>query len=175
MHYRTSTYVAFDGQGTTNPSESDFKYYALVQAWSENPDSTFRLVNSHDKTSPVRDTSSDETLKTRLRERLSYSKNMIVILGPNTRKEGSLLSYEIEQAVDRYELPLIIAYTDTEQFNSRPQYQGLSQYWPKALAIRIRNKSCKAVHIPFEKDSIEKALNRYGVNQRYPHSSLALL
>lgn len=37
-----------------------------------------------------------------VRERLSASKNMVVILSENTRKSGSVLSYEIEQAIDNY-------------------------------------------------------------------------
>ena len=27
MAYRNGTYVAFDGQGTTNPTQSDLKYH----------------------------------------------------------------------------------------------------------------------------------------------------
>lgn len=28
MHYRTGTYVAFDGLGESDPAKSDFKYYS---------------------------------------------------------------------------------------------------------------------------------------------------
>jgi hypothetical protein len=34
---------------------------------------------------------------------------MVVIISSDTRKSGSMLSWEVEQAVDFYELPLIIA------------------------------------------------------------------
>jgi len=33
MAYRNGTYVAFSGQDTTKPTESDIKYYNLMKAW----------------------------------------------------------------------------------------------------------------------------------------------
>ena len=30
MAYRNGTYIAFDGQGTTSPDESDIKYFNLL-------------------------------------------------------------------------------------------------------------------------------------------------
>lgn len=173
MHYRTGTYVAFDALGKTNPTQSDRRYYALLQAWSENENSTFHFSNSHDRTYKVRDTSQDETLKRRIRERLSCSKNMVVFLSSDTRKNGSWLSYEIEQAVDVHKLPLIIVYTDCTPFTS---HLSLCSYWPIALEKRILDKSCRAVHIREVKvDKIEAAINKYAVNKSIPQSSFVLL
>lgn len=111
MANRTGTYIAFDGLGKTNPAESDFKYYATIQAWSAGKNVDFKFVNSHDKTAAVRDTSLRSTLEARIRERLAASKNCLVILSDDTRKTGSMLSYEIERAVDKYKTPLICVYT----------------------------------------------------------------
>lgn len=49
MANRTGTYIAFDGLGKTNPTESDFKYYATIQAWSAGKNIDFKFVNSHEK------------------------------------------------------------------------------------------------------------------------------
>ena len=111
MANRTGTYFAFDGLGQTTPAKSDFKYYATVQGWNSARGIDFKFVNSHEKASAVRDTSKLETLKASIRQRLAASKNIVVIVSPDTRKSGSLLSYEIEKAVDHYEIPLIIGYT----------------------------------------------------------------
>jgi len=43
MANRTATYVAFDGLGETDPTKSDFKYYAAIQAWSANRNIAFSL------------------------------------------------------------------------------------------------------------------------------------
>ena len=34
MVYRNGTYVAFDGNGTTDPTQGDLKYYALLKSWN---------------------------------------------------------------------------------------------------------------------------------------------
>lgn len=65
---RTGTYVAFDGLGETNPTKSDFRYYATLQAWTAHKNIEFSFVNSHDKTYAVRDTSSKATLYARIRQ-----------------------------------------------------------------------------------------------------------
>ena len=105
---RTGTYVAFDGLGQSDPTKSDFKYYATLQAWTRNENIDFRFTDSHSKTYAVRDSSLKSTLYSRIRERLSASKNMIIIISKDTRYTGSVLSYEIEQAIDVYKIPLII-------------------------------------------------------------------
>lgn len=161
MANRTGTYVAFDGLGMTDPTKSDFRYYATIQAWSANKNIEFLLTNSHDKTYAVRDTSSRMTLYSRIQERLRASKNMLIILTKDTRYTGSVLSYEIEQALDTYKIPLIIAY---------PGYQAIlnvnlhSNLWPKALADRINNTNTEAIHIAFTKNCILDAITRFHVN-----------
>ena len=151
---RTGTYVAFDGSGETNPAKSDFRYYATLQAWTANKNIEFRFVNSHD-------TSSKATLYARIRQRLSASKNMFVIISKDTRYTGSVLSYEIEQALDVYKLPLIIAYPD---YSGIWNVDALSDMWPKALADRINRPGVEALHIAFAKAPILDAINRFTVN-----------
>lgn len=161
MANRTGTYVAFDGLGETDPTKSDFKYYATIQAWSANKNIEFSLTNSHEKTYAVRDTSARATLYSRIQERLRASKNMLMILTKNTRYTGSVLSYEIEQAIDTYEIPLIIAYPE---YSSILNVDSYSDLWPKALADRINNAGTEAIHIAFAKDCILDAITRFHVN-----------
>lgn len=161
MAYRTGTYVAFDGLGQKDPTKSDFKYYATIQAWISNKNIAFSLTNSHEKTDAVRDASKRATLNARIQERLRASKNMLVILSKDTRNTGSVLSYEIEQAIDNYKIPLIIAYPG---YSAIWGVNGLTSLWPKALADRINNKDVEAIHIAFAKDCILDAITRFHVN-----------
>ena len=158
---RTGTYVAFDGLGEANPAKSDFRYYATLQAWTSSKNIEFSFVNSHDKTYAVRDTSSKATLYARIRQRLSASKNMLIIISKDTRYTGSVLSYEIEQALDVYKLPLIIAYPD---YSGICNVDALSDLWPKTLAERINKPDVEAIHIAFAKAPILDAINRFTVN-----------
>jgi len=161
MVYRTGTYIAFDGLGKANPAESDFRYYATIQGWSKLKTTAFNLTNSHEKASAVRDTSKLETLRASIRQRLASSKNMLVILSDDTRKQGSVLSWEIEKAVDQYKLPLIVAYTG---YNSILEPKSLANRWPSTLAERINDKSASAIHIPFKRDAMFDAIGRFTVN-----------
>jgi len=141
--------------GETDPTKSDFRYYATIQAWAAGANFDFKYVNSHDKTYAVRDDSLRETLEGRIRERLAASKNVVVILSKDTRKTGSMLSYEIEKAVDDYGLPLICAYTG---YNKIMAPRDLSNRWPIALEERINNGTALAIHIPFKKEALLDAL-----------------
>ena len=161
MANRTGTYVAFDGLGEADPTKSDFRYYATIQAWSANKNIEFMLTNSHEKTYAVRDSSSKATLYSRIQERLRASKNMLVILTKDTRYTGSVLSYEIEQAIDNYKIPLIIAYPG---YSAIHDVDDLSNLWPKVLAERIGNAGAQAIHIAFKKEPIFDAISRFYVN-----------
>ena len=161
MANRTGTYFGFDGLGETDPTKSDFKYYSTVQAWAGGKHIEFKFVNSHEKASAVRDTSKRATLEASIMQRLRASKNMVVILSDQTRTSGSMLSFEIENAVDTHELPLIIAHTG---YDSILEPGALSNRWPTALATRINNGTAKAIHIPFKKEAILDAIGQFTVN-----------
>jgi len=164
MANRTGTYVAFDGLGETDPTKSDFRYYATIQAWCANSKIEFNITNSHEKTYSVRDSSSKATLYARIQDRLRASKNMLVILTKDTRYTGSVLSYEIEQAIDNYQIPLIIAYPD---FSSILNVDSHSDVWPKSLADRINKDGIEAIHIAFKKDCILDAISQFSVNGKH--------
>ena len=116
MSYRNGTYVAFDGNDTTDPTKSDMKYYGLLQSWNSNKNIEFSFSDSHKKTYQVNDSSQIETLKARLQERMRNSKNMLIIISEDTNWNRGMLNFEIEKAVDYYNIPLIIAYA---KYNKR--------------------------------------------------------
>lgn len=162
MAYRNGTYVAFHANGTNIPGESDITYYQLMRAWSARPDDDFTLVNSHEKVAAVRDTSLAVTLRRSLHERLANSKNMVLIIGETTRYDTDWVPFEIEQAVDKYEIPIIAAYVDYSTPLRNPAV--LRSYWPAALAKRIDNGSASVIHIPFKKAAILDAIGQFSHN-----------
>lgn len=169
MAYRNGTYVAFHANGTDVPTDSDIKYYNLMKAWTEKTDDDFSMVNSHDKASSVRDSSKKATLRASLQERLRNSKNMVLIIGETTRYDTDWVPFEIEQAVDTYEIPIIAAYPGYESILAPDQLFGL---WPDALATRIRNKTARVIHIPFKKEPIKAAISAYS-HDSLPKGSLS--
>lgn len=159
MVYRNGTYIAFDGLGEVDPSKSDYKYYAMLQAWrgsKQEKFASFNFVNSHEKASVVRDTSKRETLRASIRKRLSNSKNLLAIFSSKTRLTGSELSYEIEYAVDNLGLPVICCYPDVRIIGSL-NVKSLRR--PKAMQDRIDLNRVKALHVPFDCVTIYAAIN----------------
>lgn len=71
---------------------------------------------------------------------------MLVVISKDTRKSGSVLSYEIGQAIDVYKIPLIIAYPDFSAIWGVDS--DLSVMWPTALL----STGVEAIHIALRKN-----------------------
>lgn len=162
MAYRSGTYIAFHAEGTNVVGKSDLKYYNLIKAWTAKSDDDFSFVDSHDKASSVRDSSKRETLRRSLVQRLSNSKNMVLIIGPTTKNDTDWVPFEIEQAIDKCQLPIIAAYTAYKYILNPGSHSDL---WPNALASRIRSKTAKIIHIPFKKEAVSTAIGQYSVHK----------
>lgn len=161
MPYRNGTYIAFDGQGTSNPTKSDIKYLGLLRSWNQNKKYELTFSDSHLKTYQVRDNSQKRTLENRLMERLRSSKNMLLILSDDTNYDRGMLNFEIEKAVDVYNLPIIVAYTGCDYLLDLEDYKNR---WPKALKERIEDGSVNAIHIAFKEKTIMEAISRFSVH-----------
>lgn len=166
MAYRNGTYVAFHAGGTTDPTASDIKYYNTMKMWSANKNIEFSLINSHEKTSSVRDSSARETLRRTLVTRLNNSKHMVLILTDETKNDADWVPFEIAHAVDICQMPIIAAYPDFDSILAPAQ---LSNYWPQALASRIGNGAARVIHVPFRMSAVFDAIDQFGVtNKNYP-------
>ena len=172
MAYRNGTYIAFHANNTTEPTESDIKYYNLLKAWKVREDDDFNFVNSHDKTSSVRDSSKRTTLENSLKTRLLNSKNMILIIGKTTREDTDWVPFEIRYAVDECKIPIIAAYTGFNRILHTSElvgesYTSIDYLIPDALYTRINNGTAHVIHIPFKKEPLRDAVSRFDCNN-YP-------
>ena len=93
MPYRNSVFVSFDG-------DNDIHYYRLMKAWKQNDNSAFYFIDAHDLNTAL-DTSSEETIKRRLSQRLSNSKVLVSLIGERTRYLYKFVRWELEQAIYR--------------------------------------------------------------------------
>jgi len=160
MAYRSGTYIAFHADGNNIPGgKSDIDYYNLLCAWDAHKNHDFKIVNSHEKAFAVRDSSKKSTLRASLLERLRNSRNMVLIVGETTRLDTDWVPFEIEKAVDVYEIPIIVAYTVFSNAIRNPV--ALSGYWPAALKTRIDNGTAKAIHIPFKQAPLYDAIGQF--------------
>lgn len=162
MAYRNGTYIAFHAQGTNVPIDTDMKYYYLMKAWAAKTDDDFTFVNSHDKTSAVRDTSLKATLRTRLLERLRNSKHLLLLIGDTTYLDTDWVPFEVSKAIDSYKLPVIAVYPGYDYILAPGE---LRYKWPAALAERIDNGTARVIHIPFKKEPIADAIGQFNLNK----------
>ncbi|NTU58763.1 MAG: hypothetical protein HGB00_07565 [Chlorobiaceae bacterium] len=153
------TYVAFDELCQKDADQSDFRFCLPILRWAaERPALHMVYEERHDKVYAVRKSSLRASLTTRIKERLATCHNVVVVLSSETRKSGSILSYEIEEAVDSFGLPLIITYVD---FKAIAEPLELEAYWPNALSQRIKSGAARAIHIPFNKHAILDAVSQF--------------
>lgn len=91
MAYRNKVFVSFDG-------DNDIHYYRLMKAWKQNDHTSFQFADAHDINVAL-DTSQEETIKARLRERLRNSYVVVSLIGQNTRYLYKFVRWELEHAI----------------------------------------------------------------------------
>lgn len=141
----------------------DFLFYNQLKAWKAR-DSFFPFNDAHDATYNVRDGSEWETLKARLHQRLSLSKNIILFLSEYT-KNSKALREEIDFGINNKGLPIIVVYPDfsekREIHNSLKITDQVLELWDKLPIFRENMRKVATVHILHGKDSITNALNDF--------------
>ena len=169
MAYRNGNYSAFyvkEPFAESNLSAhatKDFMYYNLLRAW-KGADPSFPFIDSHDKNYNVRDGSDwEKTLKPRIRERISNSKNLILFLSSIT-KNSKALREEIDYGINTKSLPVIVVYpeysekSDIINCSSETIRKRIKDLWDKLPIFRDSMDEVPTIHVPNKKSLIKKAL-----------------
>jgi hypothetical protein len=139
MAYRNKTYICFD-------ADTDMRYYNLMCAWKENEKIAFNFHNAHELNN-LRPTSSEDTIKRKLRERLQDTKVMVVLVGEDTKYLYKFVRWEIEYAIEN-DIPIIVA-------NLNKLREMDSDLCPPIL------KNALAIHVSFNQKIIDFSLNNW--------------
>ena|ERR1700733_4704562 len=139
MAYRNKCYACFDG-------DSDIHYYRLLTAWHANDSFEFTFYDAHSLIQ-ARDSSSEETIKRSLRERLKNSREFLLLIGKNTKNLYKYVRWEIEIALDMG-LPIIAV-----------NLGGKRQMDPDLCPPILRSEL--AMHVPFSQKIIDHALSNW--------------
>jgi hypothetical protein len=182
MGNRTGNYCAFyvkEHFKQTNlgaNTAKDFVYYRTLQMWKGN-DTSFPFVDSHAKNYDVRDGSDwDATLKPRLRDRISKSKNIVLFLSSNTANSKALKE-EIDYGINTKGLPVIVVYpefklkSDIINCDSKTLKKQVKDLWDKIPVFRDSMSKVPTIHIPNNKSLIEKTLKDSDFNVATKKSS----
>ena len=175
MENRTGNYTAFyvkEPFKETNlgaHSSYDFCYYNMLRMW-KGQNSSFPFVDSHGKTYSVRDDSTWETLKSRLRKRLNLSKNIILFLS-NYTIESDALKEELEYGIGYLGLPVIVIYPDyyekTDVADNNGFKEDIKKLWNKVPTFKKYKNTILVIHIPLKRSLIESALTNSNFRINY--------
>ncbi|WP_209298806.1 TIR domain-containing protein [Aeromonas jandaei] len=138
MSYRNKTYIIFD-------ADMDIRYYRLMMAWKENTHIEFDFHNAHIYNN-LTPSASEEQIKKKLRERMSNTKQVIVLVGEKTRYLYKYVRWEIE-AAQKMDLPIIAVNLDNAN--------NFTEKTPPIL------RASYYVSVPFEVKKIKYALDKF--------------
>lgn len=139
MSYRNKTYVIFDG-------DNDMWAYAYMKGWKKNENIDFDFYDAHDL-KPLTQCASDETVYSRLKERMANTKQVVVLIGGKTKNLFKFVRWELELAFEQ-EIPLVAI-----NLNDKRQCD-----YERCPAI-IRDEY--VVHIPFKAKILKYALDHF--------------
>lgn len=140
----------------------DFCYYNLLRSW-KSADTSFPFIDSHGTTYNVRDDSSwEQTLKPRLRERLRASKNMILFLSASTVSSRALRE-EVDYGINNQGLPVIVVYpaydTPGSLLANGSIKAAVQALWDQLPMFRSSMGNVPTLHVPMNKNLIRRALS----------------
>lgn len=139
MSYKNKTYVIFDG-------DNDMWAYAFMKGWNAQEHMEFDFNDAHD-IKPLSDYAAEETVKQRLRERFSQAKQVIVLVGKNTKNLYKFVRWEIEVA-QKLDLPIIAV-----NLNNKRQFD--SDLCPPILDGKY------VVHVSFQMKIVQYAMDNF--------------
>lgn len=139
---KNKIYIAFDG-------DNDIRYYFLMKAWKHNKSDFFQDFNFYDAhdTNNARDSSQEETIKRRLKERLDHTKHFILLVGESTRNLYKFVRWEIQQAIER-DIPITVVNLNGTRFLD-----------PDRCPPILKNEL--AMHISFNQKIIEHSIKNW--------------
>lgn len=139
MSYRNKTYVIFD-------ADNDMWAYAFMKGWKQNENIDFNFYDAHDLR-PLTVNASEDTVKRSLRERMANAKQVIVIVGDQTKNLYRFVRWEIQLAIAK-DLPIVVV-----NLNNKRSHD--SERCPPLLADHC------AVHVAFKLNIITFALDGF--------------
>lgn len=139
MGYRNKTYVIFD-------AESDMWAYRYMKGWRVSEHIEFDFQDAH-SLNVIADYGVPDTVRRRLRERFSSTKQAIVLIGENTRHRHRFVRWEMDVALN-LDLPIIAV-------NLNGKREMDSDLCPPILCDEY------VVHIPFKARIIKYALDNF--------------
>jgi hypothetical protein len=139
VSYKNKTYVIFDG-------DNDIWAYAYLKGWKSNENMNFNFYDAHD-IRPLSDRASEETVKRALRQRFANARQVVVLVGENTKNLYKFVRWEIEIA-QKLDLPIIVVNLNCHRQLDTARCPAILRDWV-------------AAHVSFKARVIQHALDNF--------------
>jgi hypothetical protein len=140
MGYKDPTYVIFDG-------DEDSWAYQFMRGWKANERIDFDFRDAHDLDNMTARAQGESYVKRHLKERMSKSSSVLVLVGEKTKHLRKYVPWEIDLAFE-LGLPIIVV-----NLNERRSIDDVR--CPAPL------KNACAIHIPFKMRAIKETLDTF--------------
>ncbi len=176
MTKRKGTYIAYDATGVTDSVASNLSTFEHLTEWQKAAPERFPFNNMRSiHFSAHHDDLLVSTAKYHMAEQMAQAENMLIVASPVLNTESDILNWQISRGVNRFHLPVIIAYWGLEQMTE----ETIQKYWvwlPQKVRkyITYNSWACMA-HIPLTKDKLERAIHTYSSERQvYPWDALTI-
>lgn len=127
-------------------ADNDMGTYNVMKMWKANQNIDFNFHNAHELNN-LRINTSEDQIKRKLRERLSSTKQAILIVGNSTKNLYKFVRWEIDVAI-KMDIPIIAV--------NLCKSNGVTERTPAILKDRAY-----FVSVPFEQSKIRYALDNF--------------
>lgn len=172
---KNKTYVAFDAQGVLDHEHSNLRYFHQMREWQRQYPQRYCFLNMEDiDFSATHDDLVDSTFKVHCLKLMERADNLLVLASSLMDVESPALNWQISRAVNRFRLPVVVAYVGYDMLNDG----SIKENWPH-LPNKVRKyiglDSARMAHVPLTKDKLERALGAYSVKKGlYPWNSTTI-
>ena len=155
------TYIAFDAQGISQSGNRDMRNYAHVMTWQKSYPTRFDFVNLYDiQFNSQHKELVESTVRPFLAKKMEQAENLMLLVSHDTDVNSPILNWQIQQAVNRHHLPVIVAY-EGEKSITEDTIRNHEDWLPTSLRKLMAQKAVKIAHIPFQSGKIECACKTF--------------
>lgn len=166
------TYIAFDALAVSDQENSNIKTFHLLQDWERQHPDRYHFVNMEDiDFSATHQDLIDSILKPYFLRKMTEADNLLVLCSKVMNTESPILNWQISKAVNRFHLPVIVAYVGLEKV-SESTLRDYNPFMANKIRKYLSRDSAPMAHVPLTKDKLERALSAFSVKDNlYPWHS----
>lgn len=169
------TYLAFNVDAVRDSRKDNLHTLNLLGDWQRRYPNRYNFVNiPYINFIATHDDLVETTVKTDFFAQMAQADNVMLVVTKETDADNAWLNWQISRAVNRYHLPVIVAFKGVDVVTD----DTLKEYWdhiPQKIRKYIGRDSARMCYIPLTGTKVEKACGYFSVNtQTYPCNSITI-